>query len=96
MPLRVSYSENRTGADFCLILWYHECDLFSCGLVKPRNTCQGFACNGKEYGRLLLERVCMDFPNDTICVMSDVDPYYEKLGYEREGSVFIVRPKQEA
>ena len=46
---------------------------------------------GKEYGRLLLERVCEDFTSDTVYVMSDVNPYYEKLGYEVEGSIFIVK-----
>lgn len=46
---------------------------------------------GKAYGRALMERVCEYFPEDTVYVMSDVDPYYEKLGYQREGSVFIVR-----
>ena len=77
-----------------------------CGFIRCRDD-DGFGVyvydllvdrdhRGKEYGRLLLERVCKDFPNDIVCVMSDVDPYYEKLGYEREGSVFTVRPKQEA
>jgi hypothetical protein len=38
-----------------------------------------------------MERVCRDFPNQPVYVMSDSDPYYEKLGYEREGSIFIVK-----
>lgn len=46
---------------------------------------------GKAYGRTLMERVCEDFPEDTVYVMSDVDPYYEKLGYQRVGSIFMVR-----
>jgi len=48
---------------------------------------------GKEYGRMLMEQACFDFPNDTIYVMSDVNPYYEKLGYKVEGTIFIVKPK---
>jgi len=48
---------------------------------------------GKEYGRLLMEQVCRDFPNDTVCVMSGVDTYYKKSGYEREGSIFTVKIK---
>lgn len=48
---------------------------------------------GKEYGRMLLEHACCDFPNDTVYVMSDVNPYYEKLGYEIEGTIFVVKPK---
>lgn len=50
------------------------------------------AFRGKGYGRALLTQVCNDFPNDMVYVMSDVDPYYEKQGYEREGSIFIVKP----
>jgi len=46
---------------------------------------------GKEYGRLLMERACKDFPDNTVYVMSDVDPYYEKLGYEKAGTIFICR-----
>ncbi len=38
-----------------------------------------------------MERVCSDFPGDTVYVMSDADKYYEKQGYRREGSVFEVR-----
>jgi len=48
---------------------------------------------GNEYGRLLMERVCRDFPDDIIYVMSDVNSYYEKLGYEIEGTIFIVKPR---
>lgn len=46
---------------------------------------------GKQIGKTLMERVLMDFPNQPIYVMSDVDPYYEKLGYHREGSIFEVK-----
>ncbi len=46
---------------------------------------------GKQAGKTLLERVFSDFPNQPVYVMSDVDPYYEKLGYHREGSIFRVK-----
>ncbi len=46
---------------------------------------------GRQLGKMLMEQVCRDFANQTVYVMSDVDPYYEKLGYQREGSVFIVK-----
>lgn len=46
-----------------------------------------------QYGRLLMEAVCRDFPDDVVYVMSGVDPYYEKLGYEAEGTIFIVKPE---
>ncbi len=48
---------------------------------------------GKQIGKTLMERVFNDFPNQPIYVMSDVDPYYEKLGYRREGSIFEVKGK---
>ena len=48
---------------------------------------------GREYGRLLLEQVCRETPGETVYVMSDEDGYYEKLGYERIGSIFTVKPK---
>ena len=48
---------------------------------------------GKQIGKTLMERVFKDFPNQPIYVMSDVDPYYEKLGYRREGSIFEVKGK---
>ncbi len=51
------------------------------------------AYRGNSMGRLLMERVCADFPNHTVYVMSDVDGYYKKLGYHREGSIFIVNTK---
>jgi ribosomal protein S18 acetylase RimI-like enzyme len=49
---------------------------------------------GREIGRTLMERVCADFPESTVYVMSDVDDYYRKLGYRREGSIFEVRGQQ--
>ena len=74
-----------------------------CGYVRGRND-GGFGiyiydllvdktCRGKEYGRLLMEKVCHDFPCDNIYVLSDVNPYYEKLGYVKEGTVFIVKAR---
>jgi len=48
---------------------------------------------GKSYGKFLMEKVCIDFPNDTVYAMSDVDPYYEKLGYEKAGTIFVVKTK---
>ncbi|MFV0393125.1 MAG: GNAT family N-acetyltransferase [Coprobacillaceae bacterium] len=48
---------------------------------------------GKEYGRFLMEQVCIDFPNDIVYVTSGVDPYYEKLGYEKEGTIYQIKIK---
>ncbi|WFF71873.1 GNAT family N-acetyltransferase [Proteiniclasticum sp. QWL-01] len=48
---------------------------------------------GRQIGKSLMERVCQDFPEQPVYVMSDVDMYYEKLGYRREGSIFEVKAK---
>jgi len=48
---------------------------------------------GKDYGRLLMERVCEDFPENAVYVMGDVPGYYEgKLGYKVEGWIYEVSP----
>ena len=74
-----------------------------CGFARCRND-DGFGIyiydllvdkkyRGKEYGRLLMEQACLEFPNDPVYVMSDVNPYYEKLGYEAEGAIYIVKTR---
>lgn len=45
---------------------------------------------GNQYGRQLMEQVCRDYPQSVVYVMSDVDEYYQKLGYQREGSILVV------
>ncbi|MDR2183170.1 MAG: GNAT family N-acetyltransferase [Clostridiales bacterium] len=72
-----------------------------CGFVRCRDD-GGFgvyifdllvdaAYRGRGYGRLMMEHVCREFPSNTIYIMSDVDGYYGgKLGYQREGTIFIV------
>ena len=46
---------------------------------------------GNQLGKMLMEHVCIDFPDQPVYVMSDVDTYYNKLGYHREGSIFEVK-----
>lgn len=46
---------------------------------------------GNQLGKMLMEQACIEFPDQPIYVMSDVDSYYEKLGYRREGSIFEVK-----
>ncbi len=46
---------------------------------------------GRQIGKKLMERVCQDFLDQPVYVMSDADSYYDKLGYRKEGSIFIVR-----
>lgn len=45
---------------------------------------------GLSIGKNLMECILTDFPGIDVFVMSDVDPYYDKLGYEKEGSIFKV------
>lgn len=61
--------------------------VYVCDLLVDAN------CRGKNYGRYLMEQACKDFPEQTVYVMSDVDPYYEKQGYQKEGTIFIVKPQ---
>jgi len=51
------------------------------------------AYRGREFGRLLMEAVCKEFPEKEVYVMSDVDEYYSKVGYEKAGSLFAVKVK---
>ena len=71
-----------------------------CGYSRSFNDC-GFyiyVCDllvtakhrGKNIGRKLMECICDDYPNQIVYVMSGVDEYYSKQGYEREGSIFQV------
>ena len=52
-------------------------------LVAPKH-------RGKHIGRQLMECIYKDYPNHAVYVMSDVDEYYKKQGYERIGSIFQV------
>lgn len=58
--------------------------VYICDLLVDKNY------RGHGYGRMLMDRVKNTYKDQTVFVMSDVDPYYTKLGYEREGSIFIV------
>lgn len=81
---------------------YIACDeALVCGYVRCRED-DGFSVyiydllvrksyRGKQIGKKLMERVCQDFSDQPVFVMSDVDPYYEKLGYRKEGSIFEVK-----
>ncbi len=47
-----------------------------------------FRC--RKIGQMLMECVCRDYSDHTVYVLSDVDGYYQKKGFSREGSVFEV------
>jgi len=53
-------------------------------LVKPKY-------RGNDIGRQLMEHIYVDYPNREIYVLSDVDDYYKKIGYKKEGSIFEVK-----
>lgn len=57
----------------------YVCDL----LVDQRH-------RGHGYGKLLMEHLKKKYPNLDIYVMSDVDDYYQKQGYEKIGSIFKI------
>ena len=69
---------SRSIDDFGLYIWVIDL------LVDERY-------RGHSIGRKLMECVLADYPNQDVFVMSDVDEYYEKLGYKKEGSIFQVR-----
>ncbi|MEW7279485.1 GNAT family N-acetyltransferase [Aquimarina sp. 2201CG1-2-11] len=46
---------------------------------------------GHGIGKKLMEHHIQEFPNLDVFVLSDVDAYYQKLGYKKEGSLFKVR-----
>jgi GNAT superfamily N-acetyltransferase len=58
--------------------------LYVCDLLVRKES------RGKDYGRKLMECLYRDYPSQIVFVMSDVDAYYQKQGYHREGSVFEV------
>ena len=49
-------------------------------------------CRGKNIGGQLIAQVKSDFAGQTLYVNSDVDGYYQKLGYLKVGSIFEVMP----
>ncbi len=96
------YGESQIGK-YCLALERsityvaYEEDVLS-GYVRCRND-DGFgiyvydllvrpSSRGRSIGKKLMERVCSDYAEDDVYVMSGVDEYYEKLGYFREGTIY--------
>ena len=59
--------------------YVYVCDL----LVMP-------VYRGRKIGRKLMECIYSDHPNHIVYVMSDVDEYYKKQGFKREGSIYVV------
>ncbi len=59
--------------------YIYICDL----LVSKRH-------RGNSIGRHLMEQFVRDYPGQTVYVMSDVDEYYQSLGYPIIGSVLKI------
>ncbi len=94
---REKYQNALSSSEVYLLFTGEEC----CGFIRCRDDA-GYGVyvydllvdskyRGNEYGRLLMERVAQDFPNDIIYVMSDINPYYQELGYAKVGTLFIVK-----
>jgi len=49
-------------------------------------------CRGKNYGKFLMEHVCVQHPTKDVYVLggNDVLPYYEKLLYKPDGVVYKI------
>ncbi len=56
--------------------------IYVCDLLVRRDY------RGQNLGRRLMAPLIAKFSGYDVFVMSDVDPYYVKLGYQREGSIF--------
>ncbi|MDX9691693.1 MAG: GNAT family N-acetyltransferase [Acholeplasmataceae bacterium] len=58
--------------------------IYICDLLVHKNH------RGHAYGKKLISYVKALYPHFDCYVMSDVDPYYEKLNYEKVGSIFKI------
>lgn len=43
---------------------------------------------GQNIGRKLIDRICKDYPEHEMYVLSDNDGYYERQGYPKVGTVY--------
>lgn len=46
---------------------------------------------GNAIGKKLLDAILLDFPDQDVYVLSDADPYYEKIGCTKEGSIYKLK-----
>ena len=49
---------------------------------------------GREIGRKLMECVKDAFPETKVYIMSGNDAYYSTLGYQKEGSIYLLGNKE--
>lgn len=69
------YSRSLNDNGFCIYI----CDL----LIDKEY-------RGNKIGKKLIEEICIDYPSYEIYVMSDIDNFYIKKGYIKQGSVFKI------
>lgn len=63
----------------------HGFGIYVCDLLVHQNH------RGHGYGHQMMNHLMDLFKDQTFYVMSDVDSYYEQLGYERIGSIFQLK-----
>lgn len=78
-------------------------DDFLCGYVRSMSDFGLFVIvidllvhkehRGNAIGKKLLDCIALKYSNQDIYVLSDADGYYEKIGYDKEGSIFKVTRK---
>jgi len=62
----------------------HGFEVLICDLLVSKDK------RGNHYGLKLIQSIQSHFPNREIYVMSDVDPYYNKEGFKKIGSIFKI------
>jgi len=91
-------SQFQVALNNCIVYVVVDDDDTACGFIRVRND-DGFFLvvydllvhkkyRGKNCGRILIDRVCKDYPGIDVYVMSDEDGYYEKQGFNKVGSIF--------
>src|SRR5690625_326454 len=78
--------EDDTLCGFSRSIMDGEFFIYVCDLLVDKNY------RGRGIGRKLMECIYEIYPGHTVLVMSDADAYYQKLGYEKEGTIFLVKP----
>lgn len=82
------------------ITYVAYCEDTICGYIRCRED-DGFGVyvydllvrknfRGRGIGRQLITKIHTIYTDQPLYIMSDVDKYYEKLGYSKEGSIFKV------
>ena len=99
MPNALRYRESLGKSITYLAL----CDQKVCGYSRSLNDALCiYVCDllvnqeyrGREIGRKLMECVKDAFPETEVYIMSGNDAYYSTLGYQKEGSIYLLGNKE--